>query len=125
TEVVIRFDPLSEVAPGGWAAGGGRRGGPGARNNGLVVEISDNGCGRGRRSGGGDAEPGRRSLGLVPMRERAQRWGGRVAAGPRPTGGWTVAVTLPHLRTRVTGSGEDPEANAGERPAQDGSESGR
>ena len=122
TEVVVRFDRLADVDPGPW---GGCQGSPYGRDNGLMVEISDNGCGRGRGSGGGADEPGRRSLGLVSMRERAQRWGGRVAAGPRPTGGWTVAVTLPHLRTRVTGSGEDPEANAGERPAQDGSESGR
>lgn len=129
TEVVIRFDPLAEVAPARAGTGGGRHGGPGARNNGLVVEISDNGCGHIRRSGGGDAEPGRRSLGLVSMRERAQRWGGRVAAGPRPTGGWTVAVTLPHLRTSLPEPEHeletDPAAGAGEDATRDGAESGR
>jgi len=65
----------------------------------------------------------------VSMRERAQRWGGRVAAGPRPTGGWTVAVTLPHLRTSLPEPEHDldtdPAAGAGEDATRDGAESGR
>lgn len=133
TEVVVRFDRLAGVAAGGPGAQGSYLGRPYGRDNGLMVEISDNGCGRGRGSGGGVDEPGRRSLGLVSMRERAQRWGGRVAAGPRPTGGWTVAVTLPHLRTRHVDPGDDPETAPGDgrgeslgaNPARDGSENGR
>ncbi|WP_285773622.1 histidine kinase [Microtetraspora sp. NBRC 13810] len=73
TEVAIRFAR---------SAGGG-----------LTVEVADNGCGPSRTPAAED--PGQATLGLVSMRERAQRWGGLVAAGPRPAGGWTVAVTLP------------------------------
>ena len=58
---------------------------------GLVLEISDDGRGPGEAP----AEARQDRLGLVSMRERAERWGGRLTAGPRPGGGWTVEVTLP------------------------------
>jgi PAS domain S-box-containing protein len=78
TEVTIRF---AQTAP------------PDAS---LVVTVSDNGCGRDE----GDAEeapdsPRREKLGLVSMRERIERWGGRLDAGPRPTGGWAVEICVP------------------------------
>ncbi|MFC6087318.1 GAF domain-containing protein [Sphaerisporangium aureirubrum] len=73
TDVRVRFDR----PPGGGAA----------------VEVTDNGCGLGRATG--TAEPGRGTLGLVSMRERAERWGGTLAAGPHAAGGWSVRVTLP------------------------------
>ncbi|MBP2365135.1 sensor histidine kinase [Pseudonocardia parietis] len=63
---------------------------------GLVVEVTDDGSGAGAAPGspaGGGAP--QETLGLVSMRERTQRWGGRLVAGPRPSGGWTVRVTLP------------------------------
>jgi PAS domain S-box-containing protein len=63
---------------------------------GLVVEVTDNGTGPSAASG--SPAPGgapQDTLGLVSMRERTQRWGGQLAAGPRPAGGWTVQVTLP------------------------------
>jgi signal transduction histidine kinase len=63
---------------------------------GLVVEVTDNGTGPTAASG--SPAPGgapQDTLGLVSMRERTQRWGGQLAAGPRPAGGWTVQVTLP------------------------------
>ncbi|MGY1824334.1 histidine kinase [Geodermatophilus sp. SYSU D00079] len=69
---------------------------------GVLVEVTDDGCG-----GTPDAvpapEPGDRPrgrLGLVSMRERAERWGGQLSAGPRSAGGWRVQVTLPAPGTR-------------------------
>ncbi|WP_218146315.1 GAF domain-containing sensor histidine kinase [Geodermatophilus ruber] len=67
-----------------------------AHGGGLQVEVVDNGCGG---DPGTDPAPRRGasqgSLGLVSMRERAERWGGRLRAGPRPFGGWRVEVVLP------------------------------
>lgn len=56
----------------------------------LVIEIADDGTGAGA-DGPGDQD----RLGMVSMRERAQRWGGRFAAGPRSGGGWAVRVQVP------------------------------
>ncbi|HEY8482804.1 MAG TPA: histidine kinase [Spirillospora sp.] len=91
--------------------------------DGLDIEVTDDGPGpegRGRgtrpdapQDGEGDAEKRDRerdgsgeggTLGLVSMRERAERWGGLLTAGPRPAGGWTVRVRLPG--TRAAGEGE-------------------
>jgi signal transduction histidine kinase len=66
-----------------------------ATGGGLVVEVTDNGCGALPDRGPGEPAPASGRLGLVSMRERAERWGGRLAAGPRPFGGWRVEVTLP------------------------------
>jgi signal transduction histidine kinase len=65
------------------------------RGGGLVVEVSDDGCGPPQPPGAG----ARQTLGLVSMRERAERWGGRLDAGPRPDGGWAVRLELPASRT--------------------------
>ncbi|MFF4777998.1 histidine kinase [Microtetraspora fusca] len=74
---------------------------------GLAVAVTDNGCGKGRAAGeAATGGPGRDTLGLVSMRERAQRWGGLLTAGPRAEGGWTVGVTLPGPGTRRAGTGE-------------------
>ncbi|HEY0357915.1 MAG TPA: histidine kinase [Mycobacteriales bacterium] len=72
---------------------------PAGDGAGLAVEITDDGCGRaaGESAAVGD------TLGLVSMRERTQRWGGRLDAGPRPAGGWRVRVTLPASRTGEDG----------------------
>jgi signal transduction histidine kinase len=71
--------------------------GPGASANVVVtrsderveLEITDNGAG-GRQlvgvSGGN---------GLIGMRERAHVYGGSLAAGPGPSGGWRVRAVLP------------------------------
>jgi len=66
------------------------------RDPSLTVKVSDNGCGRAH----GDAEEtagssGRDKLGLVSMRERIERWSGRLEAGPQPTGGWAVEISVP------------------------------
>lgn len=57
----------------------------------LTVEVVDDGSGPGTPADG----PAPETLGLVSMRERTERWGGTLHAGPRPPGGWTVRVTLP------------------------------
>jgi signal transduction histidine kinase len=55
----------------------------------VTVEVTDNGT----------AEPGRKALagghGLAGMRERAAVFGGELAAGPRPGGGFAVRARLP------------------------------
>ncbi|QYN18646.1 GAF domain-containing sensor histidine kinase [Amycolatopsis sp. DSM 110486] len=65
----------------------------------LVVRIRDDGA-------GGDEPLGSRDqLGLVSMRERTERWGGRFAAGPGPGGGWTVRAAVPLRRVREEATG--------------------
>ncbi|MGW4488308.1 GAF domain-containing sensor histidine kinase [Amycolatopsis sp. NPDC004368] len=65
----------------------------------LVVRIQDDGA------GGGEPPGGREQLGLVSMRERTERWGGRFAAGPGPGGGWTVRAAVPLRRVREEAAG--------------------
>jgi signal transduction histidine kinase len=60
---------------------------------GLFVEISDDGSAAGPAVDTATEQPPH--LGLVSMRERAERWGGQLVVGPRPDTGWSVAVTLP------------------------------
>jgi signal transduction histidine kinase len=57
----------------------------------LVLAISDDGWG----DLGGAAMPGATGHGLTGMRERVAMYGGSVAAGPRPAGGFEVVATLP------------------------------
>jgi signal transduction histidine kinase len=65
-------------------------------DGGVVVEVTDDGSGPDRAHGAAAADAaGRDTLGLVSMRERAERWGGTLDAGPHAAGGWTVGVTLP------------------------------
>jgi signal transduction histidine kinase len=70
----------------------------------LVITVSDDGDGGGPRDGngaiGGDGgrdgsgngAPGR---GLLGLRERLALYGGELAAGPRPGGGWQVRAVMP------------------------------
>jgi signal transduction histidine kinase len=60
----------------------------------LVIEVADDGSGAAAAAGDNHHD----RLGMVSMRERAQRWGGRFAAGPRPGGGWSVRVQVPLSR---------------------------
>ncbi|SFS79510.1 histidine kinase [Saccharopolyspora flava] len=61
------------------------------RDGGLRVRVSDDGV-------GGPAAAGGANLGLVSMRERAERWRGGLSAGAEPGGGWAVDVVLPAPR---------------------------
>jgi signal transduction histidine kinase len=65
------------------------------------VEVTDDGRSadgnpaEGSGAGGGGAGAGEAAgQGLIGMRERAAMFGGELAAGPRPEGGWRVATTL-------------------------------
>jgi signal transduction histidine kinase len=57
----------------------------------VALEIVDDG-----RGVDGRVDAGRRGHGLVGMRERAGVYGGTLDTGPRPGGGYRVAVTLPY-----------------------------
>jgi signal transduction histidine kinase len=61
----------------------------------LRVEIRDDGPGQPPAAATDVPAGAPRSLGLISMRERTQRWGGRLVAGPRIDGGWSVEVSLP------------------------------
>ena len=56
--------------------------------DGLKIIVSDNGDGGAATSDGA-------GHGLIGMRERVEMYGGKVDAGPRPTGGYQVTATLP------------------------------
>jgi signal transduction histidine kinase len=53
----------------------------------LVITVRDDGDGR-----DSDGAPGR---GLIGLRERLALYGGELAAGPRPGGGWQVRAAMP------------------------------
>ncbi|WP_233575901.1 histidine kinase [Saccharopolyspora rhizosphaerae] len=59
----------------------------------VTVRITDDGVGATTPSGGSN-------LGLVSMRERAERWRGGLVAGAEPGGGWAVEVALPVTASR-------------------------
>lgn len=61
--------------------------------DGLALEVSDDGHGRGLLGGPGGAAPS--GHGLLGMRERVALFGGSFEAGPRTNGGWGVRVHLP------------------------------
>lgn len=58
----------------------------------LVVQVLDDGALDG--DAGASTRDGER-LGLLSMRERTERWGGRFEAGPSGSGGWAVRAAVP------------------------------
>jgi signal transduction histidine kinase len=67
-----------------------------------VLEISVSDDGPGCSVGQGDAPgPGR---GLLGLRERLTLYGGELAAGPRPNGGWRVRAVLPLPESATLGA---------------------
>ena len=72
----------------------------------LVVEITD--AGRAIPAAGpASAVPGS-GRGLLGLRERIALYGGELAAGPRPGGGWLVRARLPIDPAGVAGPGGSP-----------------
>jgi signal transduction histidine kinase len=71
----------------------------------VVVEVVDPGSGSGAAPEPAPGPATGPTLGIVSMRERAERWGGRLEAGPRPSGGWAVRLVLPVAPTRLNGGG--------------------
>jgi len=80
----------------------------------IVITVADDGE---ADSGDGDG-PGH---GLIGMRERAELFGGTATAGPRPCGGFQVAVTLPAATpadARSVGAETRAPTEPGARPRQ-------
>jgi signal transduction histidine kinase len=59
----------------------------------VVLDVTDDGA---SRAPVGAAAPVSGGHGTIGMRERAALYGGELAAGPRPEGGWRVAARLPY-----------------------------
>ncbi len=70
------------------------RDGPGGTGD-VRLEVADDGEATGPTGGGGQ--------GLVGMAERASLLGGRLTAGPRAGGGWSVSAVIPVADEPATG----------------------
>ena len=77
------------------------------RPNWLTITVEDDGPSQPTRSDPGSGH------GLIGMRERAGAVGGRVQAGPRAEGGFTVTAELPLL----SDTAEDSAAAQADEPA--------
>ncbi|MGH9248406.1 MAG: sensor histidine kinase, partial [Acidimicrobiales bacterium] len=59
----------------------------------VVLEVTDDGT---TGAVARETAPASGGHGTIGMRERAALYGGELTAGPRPEGGWRVAVRLPY-----------------------------
>ena len=73
----------------------------------LVAEVTDDGRGFGRDTGG-ESGPASSGLGMTVMQERADRWGGVVRARDLPSGGARVQLTLPLVTSLPTAGDRGP-----------------
>jgi signal transduction histidine kinase len=70
----------------------------------LELEVEDCGVGFNRSS---DAQPARKGIGLVAMRERAELMGGAIVFSTPPSGGTLLQLTVPRERIEVLQSETD------------------
>jgi signal transduction histidine kinase len=61
----------------------------------LVITVSDDGPGSGPAAGNDGGHAGAPGRGLLGLRARLALYGGELAAGPRPGGGWQVRAVMP------------------------------
>lgn len=61
----------------------------------LVITVSDDGPGSGPAAMNDGGRAGTQGRGLLGLRERLALYGGDLAAGPRPGGGWQVRAVMP------------------------------
>jgi signal transduction histidine kinase len=61
----------------------------------LVITVSDDGSGSAPGDGSDGGRAGTPGRGLLGLRERLAIYGGELAAGPRPGGGWQVQAVIP------------------------------
>ncbi|MFC0599727.1 sensor histidine kinase [Streptomyces palmae] len=71
---------------------------------GVRIEVVDDGAGNAPARDRADLRGGH---GLVGMRERVMMYGGTLAAGPRPGGGFAVSVRLPREPAQATAAGRE------------------
>ena len=60
-----------------------------------MITVSDDGPGSGPAAGNDGGHAGTPGRGLLGLRERLALYGGELAAGPRPGGGWQVRAVMP------------------------------
>jgi signal transduction histidine kinase len=82
----------------------------------LVVEVADAGRPIPAAGPASSAVPGS-GRGLLGLRERIALYGGELAAGPRPGGGWLVRARLPVDPAAGVGAGEQLAAGIASRAA--------
>jgi two-component system sensor histidine kinase DesK len=81
----------------------------------IGVEVTDDGRGGEPDAAASMLSGGRSGAGLAGLAERVAALGGRYEAGPRPGGGFRLAVSVPEPTGRRAPSGEHRDSISGER----------